>query len=247
MPNARFMDEARMRFNFSGSFPYEYTSLTTSPFNWFEATYRYTEIKDEQYGPSIYSNNQSLKDKGFDVKFRIFKESLYMPSVAVGLNDIAGTGLFSSEYIVATKNYKDIDFTLGLGFGLLGNEGGISNPFTSLSENFKRRPAYTGLGGEFSFGTWFSGDASLFGGMEYDLKKYGLRLKLEYDPSNLDEIGKVDKVKSRFNIGATYPLSESLTLSASFERGDEIRVGFILTGNFLDDTVGKPKPPQEVS
>ncbi len=242
MPNARFMDEARMRFNFSGSFPYEYTSLTTSPFNWFEATYRYTEIKDEQYGPSIYSNNQSLKDKGFDVKFRIFKESLYMPSVAVGLNDIAGTGLFSSEYIVATKNYKDIDFTLGLGFGLLGNEGGISNPFRSLSENFKRRPAYTGLGGEFSFGTWFSGDASLFGGMEYDLKKYGLRLKLEYDTSNLDEIGKVDKVKSRFNIGATYHLSESLNLSASFERGDVFRVGFNLTGNFLEDTVGKPKP-----
>ena len=242
MPNARFMEEAKMRLNFSGSFPHEYTSLTTSPFNWFEATYRYTEIKDELYGPSIYSGNQSLKDKGFDMKFRIFKESSYLPALAVGLNDIAGTGLFSSEYIVATKNYRDIDFTLGLGFGLLGTEGGISNPFTSLSDSFKRRPSYSGLGGEFSIGTWFSGDAALFGGVEYNLRKYGLRLKLEYDTSNLDEVGKVDKVKSRFNFGATYHISESLNLSAAFERGDVFRIGFNLTGNFLEDTILKPSP-----
>ena len=38
------------RFNFSSSFPNEYTSLTASPFSWLEATYRYTEIKNENMG-----------------------------------------------------------------------------------------------------------------------------------------------------------------------------------------------------
>ena len=66
MPNARMMPEAQLRFNFSSSFPNEFTSLTASPFSRFEATYRYTEIKDIKYGPSSYSGNQSLKDKGFD-------------------------------------------------------------------------------------------------------------------------------------------------------------------------------------
>ncbi len=45
MPNARLMPEAQLKFNFSSSYPYEFTSLTASPFSWLEATYRYTELK----------------------------------------------------------------------------------------------------------------------------------------------------------------------------------------------------------
>ena len=66
MPNARMMPEASLRFFSSSSFPHEFTSLTASPFNWLEATYRYVEIKNQLYGPVAYSGNQSLKDKGFD-------------------------------------------------------------------------------------------------------------------------------------------------------------------------------------
>ena len=33
LPNARFMEEASVSWNFSSSFPYEYTSITASPFN----------------------------------------------------------------------------------------------------------------------------------------------------------------------------------------------------------------------
>lgn len=62
-PNARFMGPASLRIHFSSSYPNEYTSLTATPFDWFEATYRYTEIKNKKYGQSFYSGNQSLKDK----------------------------------------------------------------------------------------------------------------------------------------------------------------------------------------
>ena len=74
LPNARFMQEASLRFSFSSSFPNEYTSITGSPFSWFEANYRYAEVKNLNYGPSFYSGNQSWKDKGFDVKFRLLSE-----------------------------------------------------------------------------------------------------------------------------------------------------------------------------
>ena len=58
--------------------------MTASPFSWFEATYRYAEIKNLLYGPSSFSGNQTLKDKGFDVKFHLIRESYLLPSVAIG-------------------------------------------------------------------------------------------------------------------------------------------------------------------
>ena len=91
------MEEASLRFNFSSSFPNEFTSLTASPFNWFEATYRYAEIKNQKYGPFGYSGNQSLKDKGFDVKVRLKEESFYLPAIADGFRDIAGSGDYGSD------------------------------------------------------------------------------------------------------------------------------------------------------
>ena len=93
------MGEASLRLNFTSSFPNEYTSLTGTPFSWFEATYRYAEVKNKLYGPAAYSGNQSYKDKGFDLKFRLLKENYYLPALAVGMRDIAGTGNFSTEYI----------------------------------------------------------------------------------------------------------------------------------------------------
>ena len=96
-PNARVMSPASLRINFSSSYPFEYTSLTATPFNWMEATYRYAEIKNKRYGQSFYSDNQSLKDKGFDLKILLREEQQLLPALAVGLRDIAGTGLFSSE------------------------------------------------------------------------------------------------------------------------------------------------------
>ena len=64
LPNARLSDPATLRFNYSSSFPFEFTSVTATPYEWLEATYRYTEIENVLYGPSGYSGNQSLKDKG---------------------------------------------------------------------------------------------------------------------------------------------------------------------------------------
>ena len=170
MPNARFMKEASLRFNFSSSYPNEYTALVASPFNWMEASYRYAEIKTEKYGPSAYSGNQSLKDKGFDIKFKVMREDFLKPAVAIGFRDLAGTGLFSSEYIVASKKIKNLDITLGLGWGLLGLENTIDNPFSNISDTFDKRNSDFGQGGEFSYDSWFSGETAIFGGLEYELK-----------------------------------------------------------------------------
>ena len=251
IPNARLSDPAVLRFNFSSSYPFEYTSITGTPFEWLEATYRYSEIKTAKYGPVSYSGNQSLKDKGFDIKVRLLNESFYYPTIALGIRDIAGTGLFSSEYIVATKNIQNFDFTLGYGWGLLGKESGISNPFISLNEGFRnRRKSAVGQGGEFSIKQWFSGETSIIGGIEYDLKPYGIRFKVEYDTTEPDILPNASgielPVRSRFNFGLTYFLSDSINFSSSFERGDQFRIGFSLVGNFFNDSIKKPSPKNVV-
>lgn len=241
-PNARMMPEGQLRFNFSSSFPNEFTSLTASPFPWLEATYRYVEIKNVKYGPAAYSGNQSLKDKGFDLKTLVRKETAYLPAVSIGLRDIAGSGDFSSEYIVSSKKFGPLDLSIGLGWGILGTDDNISSPLESFNEGFKTRDDDSELGGSFTIGNWFSGDTALFGGIEYDLPKRGLRLKMEYDTSNPDARGSVSKVHSRVNVGVDYSFSENIDLSAAFERGSQFRVSFRLKGNFLRDTIPKPRP-----
>ena len=86
----------------------------------------------------------------------------------------------------------------------------------------------------------------LYGAIEYDLKKFGLRLKVEYDTTNLDQRRIEEEVKSRFNLGATYNFSKNLKISGSFERGNRFRFGFNLKGNFLEDTITKPSPKNVV-
>ena len=246
LPNARFMPEGAMRLTFSSSFPNEYTAYSTSPFPWLEATYRYTEIKNRLYGPIAYSGNQTWKDKGFDLKFRLFQESYKFPSIALGLRDLAGTGGFSSEYIVATKSFGNFDITTGLGWGMLALDGGISNPFGLINDSYKvRGSSASQKGGDISYKKWFTGDASLLGGLEYNLHKYGLRFKVEYDTSNPDIIPfpRIPvEVKNRFNFGVNFFLADNLDLGVAFERGDQFRVSFALKGFFARDTIKKPRP-----
>ena len=241
IPNARMMPQAQLRFNFSSSYPHEFTSLTASPFYWLEATYRYAEVKNQLYGPSAYSGNQSLKDKGFDIKFLLKRETYFSPAISIGLRDIAGTGLFSSEYLVSSKKIGSLDLSLGIGWGLLGSANNISNPLKSLNDSFKSRNDSFDQGGEFSYKNWFSGNAALLGGLEYDFPKKGLRLKLEYDTSYPDKRNSLE-VRSRINIGLSYDFSDNLSFSSSFERGSQFRVAFHLKGNFLRDTIKKPSP-----
>ena len=89
-------------------------------------TIRYADIDGEGIGGL---GIQSHKDKGFNFKLKLLDESRFLPQVAVGMEDFAGTGVWSSEYIVATKLINNFDITLGLGWGKYGTRGSLDlNP-----------------------------------------------------------------------------------------------------------------------
>ena len=136
MPSARFQNEGAVGFSWSNHDPYLRGSIIAYPFDWMEAVYSYTDINNALYSNvESFSGNQSYKDKGFDLKLRVLKESQFMPNVAIGLRDLAGSNNFEAEYIVASKLVGNLDFTFGIGWGDLSH-GGYKNPFTSISVSY---------------------------------------------------------------------------------------------------------------
>ncbi len=92
-PNGRFLEEGTLAFSWSHNEPYLRGSIIAYPFDWMEASYQYADINNVLYSPvEEFSGSQSLKDKSFDIKIRLIKESNLFPQVSIGIRDLGGTG-----------------------------------------------------------------------------------------------------------------------------------------------------------
>jgi hypothetical protein len=250
-PNARFLDEGSLAFSWSHNEPYIRGSLIAYPSSWLEVSYQYVDINNRLYSQvKEFSGSQSLKDKSFDTKIRLIKESQLMPEIAIGLRDLAGTGLFSSEFIVASKNLsKSLDLTMGIGWGNISGQS-IQNPLSKISERFATRNSETGAGGKFNLGDYFSGSAGYFFGIEYFVPKFkGMRIKVEYDGTNYKTENESTPIsqESNFNFGIVFPQSKSLSYKLNFTRGNTLNFGFaykLNLGNKNSQTASKEKPPR---
>lgn len=242
-PNARFLPEGSLGFSWSKMDPYLRGSIVAYPFDWFEASYGYVDINNKLYSDVFeFSGNQTLKDKGFDAKFRLFKETERFPAVALGFRDMAGTGLFSAEYLVASKHIGRVDFTLGMGWGIL-SKGGYANPLSYIHNSFTGRTNSGSIGGEFSTKTFFSERVDIFWGAEIFLPYLnGARIKLEYDGVDYTKEGYPPvKQEKSFNFGFVYPVNENVHLKLGIIRGNTLNLGFSFSGNYGKKTPFIPK------
>ncbi|WP_249675111.1 YjbH domain-containing protein [Pseudomonas abieticivorans] len=232
-PTARMAPAGELSVNANRTEPYSRYSLSMQPFEWLEGSFRYTAITNRPYGSQALSGNQSYKDKAVDFKARLWQESRWLPDVALGFRDIGGTGLFSSEYLVANKRVDDLDFSAGIAWGYLGNRGDFDNPLGALDERFKTRPASEGTG-DVNTNAYFRGRPALFGGVSYQTPWPALSLKLEYEGNDYqnEPLDNVIKQDSPVNIGAVYRLTDSVDLSAAWERGNTAMFGITLHTNF---------------
>ncbi|KMM80734.1 YjbH domain-containing protein [Pseudomonas deceptionensis] len=233
-PTARMAPAGELSLNANRTEPYSRYSLSLQPLDWLEGTFRYTSITNRMYGSEALSGTQSYKDKAIDVKARLWQESHWLPEVALGFRDIGGTGLFSSEYFVANKRYKNLDFSLGIAWGYIGNRGDMDNPLGYLDDSFDTRPTDTSVG-DVNTNTYFRGSPALFGGVVYQTPWAPLSLKIEFDgndykhePQNNNQVQ-----DSPINIGAVYKLNENIDLTAGWERGNTALFGITLHTNFV--------------
>jgi hypothetical protein len=249
-PTARMADEGEVAFTASRTSPYTRYNFSLQPLPWLEGIFRYVNIGNQLYGSPELSGNQSLKDKSIDAKVRLWQESHYLPTLAVGIRDLGGTGLFSSEYVVSSKRFGPIDASLGLAWGYMGNRGDIENPLDILSDRFKTRPSGTlGSGGEFSTNRYFRGRPAFFGGVSYQTPWQPLILKLEYEGNDYkhEPRGSTQPQRTPLNFGAVYRVNHNIDLSVALERGSAVMAGLTLHTNLAESTgptkLLDPPPP----
>lgn len=253
-PTARMAPAGELSFNANRTDPYSRYSLSLQPLDWLEGTFRYTAISNRKYGQESLSGNQNYKDKAVDLKVRLWQESHWLPEVAFGFLDVGGTGLFSSEYFVANKRYKNLDFSLGVAWGYLGNRGDFNNPLNFLSDNYNHRRDAT-TAGDVNTGMYFKGPPSLFGGISYQTPWKPLSLKLEYEGNDYQHEPKNNNQTQDLpiNIGAIYRVNDSVDLSVGWERGNTALFGITLHTNFVSrkapaktfDPHAQPLPAKE--
>ena len=229
MPTARFYDEQSHGLTIYDGTPDQKITISSSPYDWLEASLFYTNIQGLPYPGYEY---QDYKDKGFNVKVRL-KEQGNFPAVAIGVMDIAGTGLYSSEYIITSYGINNIDVHFGLGWGTLnGSKDTIKNPLGYISDNFKNRPTETeGQGGQFQPSRYFSGQtASPFYGVSYALNDKTL-FKIEKDTTLTTDTLDYKKAKSNYSVGIDYALNENFVVGFSVERGSTASLKFTYKNN----------------
>lgn len=241
-PTARMREAGSASVTLSRVEPYSRYSFILQPFDWLEGGFRYTKITNRDFGPQDFSGDQKYLDKNIDAKLRLWKESAYVPEIAIGLNDIGGTALFASEYLVANKRFGNFDASLGLGWGYLGAAGDYGNPLGFISDKFDNRPASNvGQGGKLGTETFFRGRTSLFGGVQWHTPIDDLVVKVEYEGNNYqnEPLNNPQVQDSRINFGVVYKVSDSVNLHLGMERGNTLSVGLSLFENL--STFNTPK------
>ena len=227
MPSGEAMPDGTFSVSAAMFGPVTRTTISFQIAPWLSGSFRLQNVQNwneavagTPLDDGIYS---SYTDRSFDLRFHVLQEGRYLPSVTVGLQDFAGTGLYSGEYVAATKTFGDkLKVTGGLGWGRYGSYSAIGTPFGERPEiDF-------GQGGKPNPGTWFKGPASVFGGVEYQINdRWAVKAEYSTD-AYVEEAGlrKTFERESPLNFGVEYRYGDSMQMGLYSLYGSEI--GFSL-------------------
>jgi hypothetical protein len=182
--------------------------------------------------------DENLFDRSFDLRIQLLKErGAWQPALTLGFQDFLGTGVYSAEYLVASKTVaRDFTVTGGIGWGRLSGVGGFENPFCAVADSFCTRDADFEQGGQVEFENFFHGpDAAFFGGVEWRTPVEGLSLKAEYSSDAYTEEQEGGDARFRrhspFNFGAEYRVTDGVTLGGYYMYGDTVGFNLVFSGN----------------
>jgi hypothetical protein len=197
-----------------------------------EAAFRYSILAD------FNAVGATLFDRSFDIKVRVIQESERWPAVAIGLIDFLGTGVYSSEYIAATKGFETQEYgsfrvTGGVGWGRFADQNGVPNPLRTI-DGFDTRNNDFGEGGTVTLGQFFRGrDMGFFGGIEWQTPIQDLTAKVEYSPDQYTAERQFGPFEQNIplNFGLEYRPTEGIEVGAYYVYGSEFGVRVSFSGN----------------
>jgi hypothetical protein len=231
MPTADTMEDARLAFSIA-YFPGQ-TRQTLA----FQITPRLSGTFRYSFIDRVELDRPQRYDRSFDVQYQLLFEKGWMPGLVVGARDFIGTGIYSGEYLVATKSFGSrLSLTGGIGWGRMGSYNSFKNPLGLISDSFYERPDIydpsVDKGGTPSFDQWFHGPAALFAGVSYKATDR-LTLLAEYssDAYVIEEEADAFTPKSPLNFGLQYQLGEAFVLGASYMYGAELGISLTVLTN----------------
>lgn len=249
-PSAEVNKGQSVYFTFTRGSYIKLGTLTITPFDWMEASYFYYRPDDLLWG----SAKGLYLDKGFNVKFSYKPKHILLPNLAIGLDDFAGTGQFTREYLVSTYNFNNFKLTSGIGWGKFAGIHSYKNPLSFISENFSDRPFNSfGRGGKPSYDQWFRGPSSPLLGIEYRSKRVkNLSFKIEHDPYDFFEFSCCGEGLSQeslsertkdmnTNFGLSYKYKDHGNIDLSLIKGNLWNISFSLGFSGSKNYRKKPK------
>jgi hypothetical protein len=234
IPSARTIKENSYTLGISQIEPYRYYYVVFSPLKNLEITGRITEILNvpaSNRDPK-WKGYGNYKDKAFDLKYKLISESKFLPAIAIGIMDPHGTRLYSSQYIVASKQIYPFNFTLGFGNGRFGEK-----QLDEKGEGFRIEMIQSPI-------DWLK-DSKFFGGIQFaPNEKFALMIEyspIEYHKQKRDPAQKKyfkTPVPSHFNYGIRFKPFDWMDIDITYQRGQKI--GANLSFNF---EIGRPLIP----
>lgn len=218
MPSARMAPDGELSFGASFQQNTQHYNLGLQILPWLEGSFRYSGLQhyDAAY-PTYY-------DRSFAFKARLWNEGAFLPALAIGVNDLVGTGVYGGEYIVASKAAGPVDASIGIGWGRLGTAGSFANPLGRISSSFNQRVSKATGVGQFQFSEYFHGPAAIFGGLVWHTPIDRLDLMAEYssDAYRGETASGGSRPHSQINYGASYQVTDGIQIGLSWIYGRSI-------------------------
>jgi hypothetical protein len=257
MPNARFRPDGSIETGVAIRRQRSFWFVNFQALPFLETSFRLTDRLNGTLGRG------RTTDRAFDVKLQLWTENDWRPALALGFQDLIGTGIYQGEYIVASKRFWSLDATLGMGWGRLATGRDLPNPLGEISQRFNVRPRNVGAGGTVAFTSFFRGPhTGVFAGLEWSVPAFetplgpieGLRAKLEYSADALrDERGGYParttnlrgQAASRINAGLQWQPNRHVDLGLSFLHGTDLllRASLRLEPDAPPELPRQPAPP----
>jgi len=218
MPSARMNEVGTAAVGFAYIPPYRNYAATLQALDRLEFGVNYTTyigIPDPAMGQYGFGD---FSDRGANVKVAMLKKEdgfPYFPEISVGLEDFYGTKRFHAFYVVATKEFLDLNLEATLGWG----KGRIKGWFGGAGWTPFRKSSIPGINRLSLLAEW---DAT------------------DYE-NHIYEHPEGKSVKSRLNLGVYTRFWDTLQLSASTIRGEKVAASASLNWNLGDSKGLFPK------